>query len=151
MSDTALFTEIEQPEKRAWLIAFTRCGSLKEAAENAAVGRTTAWMWRRDDAQFSEAYKVASQIYSSNYINELELELKKRSLDKDQPMSTVALFFALKAENREKYGDRAIEHRFTGDIIVRTMIPRPEYPELDKPKELPIGTEDDSRNEKSGV
>ncbi len=132
MTDTNLFPEISDPVKRAFLIAYTESGSIAEASKLAGNERTTVWYWRRDDPQFLEAFKVSEQIYSSGYLNELQQELKKRATDYKAPMSTVALFFALKAEAPEKYRDNQsviIDQRQLN--ITRVEIVKPEIRELE--------------------
>ena len=54
-----------------------------------------------------------------NLLNELEGELKKRSLDRTAPMSTVALFFALKAEMPDKYRERPLIEARMGNIVIK--------------------------------
>ena len=93
-----MFDEIKQPKKKSFLEAYINLGNITEASRIAGVDRVTTWRWRKEDEQFARAFKVADEVYRTNYLNELEQELRKRSLDPKQPMSTVALFFALKAE-----------------------------------------------------
>ncbi len=139
---TDLFNEITDPIKRAFLVAFVECGSINESSKLAGNERTTVWYWRRDDAQFAEAFKVAEQIYGANYLNVLQQELKKRSLDRSAPMSTVALFFALKAEAPEKYRETVPETRLTGEITIKLSLPDRQYKEIETKYKLIEGGKD---------
>lgn len=125
-----MFEEIKQIEKQGFLNTYIENGNITDSCKIAKVGRTTCWLWRKQDEEFNKACKVAEEVYKGNYLNELEQELKKRSLDKTAPMSTVALFFALKAESPEKYREKAPEFAIK-DITVKLEIPQREYPQLD--------------------
>ncbi len=128
---TDLFNEIDNPRKRAFLIAFVENGEIKASAAAADTSETGVWYWRRDDPQFLEAFNVARKIYDHNYLNILETELKKRSLDRSAPMSTVALFFALKAEAPQKYRETVPEARLTGEITIKLSLPDRQYKEIE--------------------
>lgn len=131
---TELFSEIRDARKRMFLIDYCQSGSIEQASKSAGVGRVTTWYWRRDDKEFTKAFDVADRIYHDNYLSQLERELKKRSLDKSAPMSTVALFFALKAEAPDKYREKVPEQREIGPIKVILEIPDRRYPQLEEPK-----------------
>lgn len=131
MEDSNLFLEIEDIHRRGFLVAYTHSGEIKKACKAAGIGVTTAYYWRRDDKQFREAFETAGGIYNLGYLNELECELKKRSLDPKAPMSTVALFFALKAEMPDKYREKAPETKLTGDITIKLAWPEREYVQIE--------------------
>ena len=62
--------------------------------------------------------------------NELVETIKKASRTTWQ-----ASAWLLERKQPGKWGQRPIEHKLVGDIIVRTLIPRPEYPKIET-KEL---------------
>jgi len=140
MSDENLFTEIDNPQKRAYLISYTRTGSNNKASDSAQTERTTSWRWKRDDEQFKQAFSVADEIYSHNYLNELQQELKKRATDKTAQMSTIALFFALKAEAPDKYREKAAP-LISGEVTIKLALPPREYIEGEY-RELKEGSQD---------
>lgn len=127
-----MFEEIKQQNKRVYLQSYAKSGSYKLSLEASDISHGLPWVWRRDDEEFAKAEQVAKQIYSESLLDKLEEELRKRSLDKDAPMSTVALFFALKAEHPDKYREKTAD-RLIGDITVNLAIPPRTYEALPEP------------------
>ncbi|GAI05754.1 unnamed protein product [marine sediment metagenome] len=118
-----MFDEIKQPKRKNFLEAYVKTGSVKKACEVADIDRVTPWRWRKEDEEYARAFEVAGEIYHGNYLDELEQELKKRSLEGTDKMSTVALFFALKAEAPTKYREKQAVPMVMGDIIIKMAIP----------------------------
>jgi len=124
-----MFEEIKQQNKRIYLQSYAKSGSVKLSNKVAGISYGATWFWRQEDEEFAEASKVAEAIYRDNLLDELEAELKKRSLDKDAQMSTVALFFALKAEHPDKYREKVAD-KFIGEITVKLALPVRQYEAL---------------------
>ena len=119
-----MFDEIKDLNKRAFLNAYVDCGGIAKASTLAGNSRNCIWYWKRDDDEFDKAFTVATEIYQGNYLSELEQILKERANDPKAPMSTVALFFALKAEAPDKYREKSlIDKAIIGDITVKLAIP----------------------------
>ncbi len=53
------FPKISHLKKRAFLAAFSRCGSLSKAAKRARVDRLTHYNWLKDDAWHVHAFRQA--------------------------------------------------------------------------------------------
>ncbi len=53
------FPKISHVKKRAFLAAFSRCGSLSQAAKRAKVDRRTHYNWLKDDPWYVQAFKQA--------------------------------------------------------------------------------------------
>lgn len=112
------FSEVGDPRKRAFLAAFSRLPHYGLAAKAANVSTVTVWKWRtrESDPVFAEAFARAFQLG----IEAAEGELWRRGVDgvevpvyqggrlvgTKREVDTSALTFALKANYREKYGDR---------------------------------------------
>jgi hypothetical protein len=57
-----LFPEITHVKKRAFLVAFVRCGSRQKAAELAGMDDRMHWYWLKTDPIYSEAFERAEQM-----------------------------------------------------------------------------------------
>jgi len=80
--------------------------NVSRAIKAAAIGRTLAYQWRKDDAKFAEEWENAYQ----NAVDNLEESAWKRSIQRERP-SDLLLIFMLKAHRSELYKDRAqVEH-----------------------------------------
>jgi hypothetical protein len=53
------FPKISHVKKRAFLAAFSRCGSLSKAAKRAKVDRRTHYNWLKDDPWYVHAFRQA--------------------------------------------------------------------------------------------
>jgi len=79
-----------------------------------------------------------------NYARRLELyeaELDKRALFGSKN-SDILLMFALKSLDRDRYEGRQVQQNFTGNIIVQSAIPKPDYVVTDTTKLLSGGDKD---------
>jgi len=121
--ESELFQEIKDPKKKLFLKRFAESGNLTRSADEIKVGRWCIWNWRRQDDQFREAYDAAEEIFRFSYVNELERELQKRATTVDAPMSTVALFFALKGELPDKYREKAPDYHLPTKITLELAVP----------------------------
>src|SRR5450432_1286451 len=59
MIGTVDFPKISHVKKRAFLAAFSRCGSLSKAAKRARVDRRTHYNWLKDDPWYIQAFRQA--------------------------------------------------------------------------------------------
>src|SRR5579871_2373634 len=59
MVASADFPRTSHLKKRAFLAAFSRCGSLSKAAKRAKVDRRTHYNWLKDDPWYVQAFRQA--------------------------------------------------------------------------------------------
>src|SRR5215469_17398631 len=59
-SAAGLVPRVLHPKKRAFLAAFSRCGSISQSAKRANVDRRTPYNWLREDAAYRQAYQQAT-------------------------------------------------------------------------------------------
>ena len=91
---------IRTAKKRvAFLRVLEEGQSVAAACDKAAVGRTAAYAWRKDDEEFAAAWDAAIETGTDM----LEDEAVRRALDK----SDVLLIFMLKARRPGKFKERA--------------------------------------------
>jgi hypothetical protein len=96
-------------KKRAFLAAFSRSGSLSQAAKNAGVDRRTHYNWRKSDAYYAEAFEQAKLEAAD------ALEDKLNELAHDG--NVVAAIFLLKGLRPEKYRERSqVQVEWDGDL-----------------------------------
>jgi hypothetical protein len=89
---------VPHPKKRAFLAAFSRCGSISQAAKRAKVDRRTHYNWIREDSGYREAFQYAT-IEAGDA---LEDKLSEMAHDGN----VTAAIFLLKGIRPEKYKDR---------------------------------------------
>ena len=97
------------PQKKGKFLKSLSTGipNVARACRAAAIGRTLAYQWRKDDPDFAEQWENAYQ----NAIDNLEETAWKRAGREKNPSDTL-LIFVLKSNRREIYGDRQqIEHQ----------------------------------------
>jgi hypothetical protein len=86
--------------KKQFLKFYEQCGLLEEAATSCGINTATVLTWRNDDPDFRQKYDEVKD----NFVTLLEDAAMKRALSgKDSLM----LMFMLKANNPEKYDDKA--------------------------------------------
>ena len=95
---TADFPKISHPKKRAFLAAFSRCGSLSQAAKRAKVDRRTHYNWLREDPAYREAFRQAT-IEAGDALEDKMAELAHDG-------NVTAAIFLLKGLRPEKYRER---------------------------------------------
>jgi hypothetical protein len=96
------FDKVRHPKKKAFLSAFSNCGSVTQAAEAARIDRTLHYVWME-----SPEYKAAFDIAIERATRHLEDIAAKRAVEG----SDTLLIFLLKCRNRPVFGDRAsFEH-----------------------------------------
>jgi|HubBroStandDraft_6_1064221.scaffolds.fasta_scaffold485125_2 hypothetical protein len=59
MIRNADFPKLSDVKKRAFLAAFSRCGSLSKAAKRAKVDRRTHYNWLKDDPSYAQGFRQA--------------------------------------------------------------------------------------------
>lgn len=101
------FGQIRPPKKRAFLVAYSRCGSIRRAAKLACVDRESHRHWMAKD----EAYQAAFALAKEESIEYLEDAARRRALK----TSDVLLMFLLKAARPEVYRERSSQ-----DVNIQT-------------------------------
>jgi len=96
--------------KLAFLSALRNSGIVRLACELSGISRQTAYLHRRIDAQFAEAWEVA--------LEEACDVLEAIALERAQQSSDLLLIFLLKARRPEKYRD---SFRVTVDPIEKAL------------------------------
>ena len=110
------FSAIQHPKKRAFLAAFSECGTVTRAAEIIGIDRATHYIWMRDDPDYAKASKEAFEQAAER----LEQEARRRAVEgtrkpvfyKGEECGTVTeysdtlLIFLLKGALPEKYAER---------------------------------------------
>lgn len=97
------FRGISHPKKRAFLAAFSRCGSRSRAAHRAKVDRRTHYNWLRDDPEYAKAFDQA--------MGEAADALEDAMTDFAFDGNVTAGIFLLKGLKPEKFTDTQ-SHRF---------------------------------------
>ena len=92
------FPTISHPKKRAFLAAFSRCGSLSQAAKRAKVDRRTHYNWLKDDPAYREAFQQAT-IEAGDALEYKMSEMAHAG-------NVTAAIFLLKGLRPEKYRER---------------------------------------------
>src|SRR5512138_1342945 len=87
------FDAIGQPEKRRFLIAYARKGTIRAAADAAGISRQTYYNWSEQDGEFATAAGIAK----AEYADRLEEKLSRLAVDKS---NVTALIVALKIAGR---------------------------------------------------
>lgn len=85
-------------KKQAFLAALQAKGSVYHACKTGGIGRTTAYRWREEDADFARGWDEAKEDAADN----LEQSLYERGMTSD----TTAAIFWLKGNRPEKFKDR---------------------------------------------
>jgi hypothetical protein len=57
-----MFDSIAHPKKRAFLAAYSECGMVTRAAELAGISRELHYDWKTQDANYAEAFAVATVL-----------------------------------------------------------------------------------------
>jgi hypothetical protein len=98
MTGTADFPKISHPKKRAFLAAFSRCGSLSRAAKRAKVDRRTHYNWLKDDPWYVQAYGQAV-IEAGDSLQDKLIEIAFEG-------NVTAAIFLLKGLKPQQFRDR---------------------------------------------
>jgi hypothetical protein len=97
-----VFLGIRHPKKSAFLMSFSQCGNVTQAASDAGVERRTHYDWMQDPG-----YAKAFGIAQDRAARELEDTAVKRAV----AGSDTLLIFLLKCRNRAVFGDHAsVDH-----------------------------------------
>jgi hypothetical protein len=96
-------------EKATWdrqerfLVAYSRVGSIRQAAPAASIERTAVWLWQKAG---NFGFNGRFQNAKAQFAESLEEIMFERIRDpQGNRGSDVLLIFALKAHHRAKYGD----------------------------------------------
>lgn len=95
-----MFDTISHPHQRAFLVAFSECGNVKEAAALADISREAHYDWRKRDADYRAAFAEATEMAA----DALEDDIRERSLS--GMGSDQLLMFLLRGLRPEKYANR---------------------------------------------
>lgn len=123
-----------QHKKRAFLVAYSECGNITQAAEAADISRQAHYNWLKEDPDYAVAFVYADEAAGDN----LEAEARRRAVEGvEEPVfyqgevvgtirkySDPLLIFLLKGAKPEKYKDRvANEHsgRMALDVDIERM------------------------------
>ena len=71
------FQHISHIKKRAFLAAYAECGTVTHAAEIAGISRRMVQYWKKDDPEFAEAFRVATEKAADR----LEQEARRRAIE----------------------------------------------------------------------
>jgi len=99
-SSNSEFRKILHPKKRAFLAAFSRCGSLSLAAKRAKVDRRSHYNWLKSDPAYREAFYQATV--------EAGDALEDRLMEPAFGGNVTAGIFLLKGLRPEKYREQRI-------------------------------------------
>ena len=106
---SAPFLKPSQIKKRAFLSAFSRCGSISAAAKRAKIDRRTHYNWLKEDPWYVEAYKQSVQQAGD------ALEDKLNELAHDG--NVTAAIFLLKGLRPNKYRERSqVDVKWSGRL-----------------------------------
>jgi hypothetical protein len=133
------FDYIRQPKKRAFLVAFSKCGTVGKAARAAKIDRTNHPLWMHKDAKYAAAFAVATEEAA----DVLEEEARRRAVDgmlrfkfdKGEPIKdprtgdpyyeieydTTLLIFLLKGMKPEKYRERLSVHQLVAQMDPKAL------------------------------
>ncbi len=114
------FPQISDAKKRAFLVAYAKCGGVCKSAEAVGISDRTHRNWIHDDAEYKAAFEDAGEAY----VQKLEAEADRRATEGvEEPVyqggelvgtklkfSDTLLIFRLKGLKPEKYRER-IEHK----------------------------------------
>jgi hypothetical protein len=103
-----MFDTISHPAKRAFLSAFSECGSVSEAAEIAGVSRDLHYDWKAADTQYSYWFTQARHMAADR----LEERARKRAEEADIA-GVKLMMFLLRGLKPEVYGIQRIESQST--------------------------------------
>jgi hypothetical protein len=98
MIGNADFPKISHVKKRAFLAAFSRCGSLSKAAKRAKVDRRTHYNWLKDDPWYVQAFRQA-MIEAGDSLQDKLTEIAFEG-------NVTAAIFLLKGLKPETFRDR---------------------------------------------
>jgi len=80
--------------------------NVSKACKAAAIGRTLAYEWKKEDAEFSEEWDNAYQ----NAVDNLEETAWRRAMRQKDPSDTL-LIFLLKGHRKERFAEKTqVEH-----------------------------------------
>src|SRR5450631_3045241 len=98
MIGSADFPKISHVKKRAFLAAFSRCGSLSKAAKRARVDRRSHYNWLKDDPWYVQAFRQA--------VIEAGDSLQDKLTEMAYEGNVTAAIFLLKGLKPETFRDR---------------------------------------------
>jgi len=98
MIESADFPKISHLKKRAFLAAFSRCGSLSKSAKRAKVDRRTHYNWLKDDPLYVQGFQQA--VIEAG--DSLEDRLTEMAFDGN----VTAAIFLLKGLKPQKFRER---------------------------------------------
>jgi hypothetical protein len=114
-----------QHKKRAFLVAYSECGNISQAAKLAGIDRTNHYQWLDNDPDYPELFKAADEAAG----DKLEQEARRRAVEgTNKPIfykgevcgtvteySDILLMFLLKGVRPDKFAERIKQ-----DVNVKT-------------------------------
>jgi hypothetical protein len=97
--EPAEFGYILHPKKRAFLIAYSGVGVIKQAAEAAGIDRQSHFNWMGKDAVYAAAFARAGDAATDS----LEAEARRRAFEGSDTLLIFMLKGALPGKYRERY------------------------------------------------
>ena len=113
---------IKNPKKKLFIENFCKYRNIPETAIAIGVGVSTAYAWLAADKSLRDKIESIKKQIDEIRLARYEQELDKRALGESK-MSDVLLMFALKSLNRDKYGDKPVETKLVGDVMVKLAVP----------------------------
>jgi len=115
------FHDIAHLKKRVFLAAFSECGTVTQAAEQADICRRTHTNWLKDPA-YAAAFEDATEMAGDS----LEVEARRRAF----AGSDTLLIFMLKAARPAKFRDN-VHHEHDGKVTLEQLVAASRLPEHD--------------------
>lgn len=120
-----LISKITHPKKKAFLENYGKCLRTYKTAQAIGVNESTVYRWFEADKVFSQVFQVLKKRIDTDRLEEIEVEIHNRALDRDAYGSSILLMFEAKALDPGKYREKPTAIPITGEITVVHKIPRP--------------------------
>ena len=125
--DQAL-SKISDPVKLAFLQKYPEIRVVGETATLVKSSERTIYRWLSLDKDFNAAWQILKKENKARIVELHEQNIDNLAFDektKDQSRIFASLV-RLRAEWPDKYREKPVEHKFTGEILIKTNIPRPQ-------------------------
>src|SRR5262249_14057053 len=108
------------PKKGEFLVALERHATVRHAAREVGISKSTLYLWRKADPDFAKAWDAALASGRSDTVDELEVSMKQRALEGD----TTAAFFLMKNYRPSVHRERGQPHPYQaeqGEAIAKAL------------------------------
>ena len=154
--DIAL-SKISNPNQLLFLENYPKFKSVKLTALAVGISENLPYDWKyRKDKAFTDAYELLKKRIKEELIAAHEQNIDNLAFDektKDQSRIFASLV-RLRAEAPDKYREKPVEHKFTGEILIKTNIPRPQIEAPDSgstTKEIEASDSGSTMKEEGGI